>query len=190
MPKPVNTKADFVSRYKAGEFGNRPQTWESYADWYDWYRRLPERISFCKDKRFHMRSRIKGYGESLYNLSAFDMITTLQSGVDVHASHWYVTEMAPGELTLIQGEYYENPVPYFRWSDVKKPMRLALAERMHHTYGLAATDLIRRTMDPRSHNWFKYLLEAYPGHIIEFSVYSQRLGIEKTNTCFWEVRTY
>jgi hypothetical protein len=56
--------------------------------------------------------------------------------------------------------------------------------------GITAVLLIKERMDPESWEWFNTLLDDFPDHVVEFSIYSTGVGTLGLNTIFWEVRLY
>ena len=100
--------------------------------------------------------------------------------------------MAPTLRTVIQGEVMEGPWGLnLTWTAVKKPMRDALAVTSLYNNGLYAKLLLRKHMNDLSYEWLQYLLETYPDHVVEFSVYDYCWGtVPGHNTVFWEVRRY
>lgn len=190
MRKPVNTKADFVRRYRAGEFGNAAPTWETATKWIasDW--------SIDFGQLFHLRSRIKG-GPTYYNLPANDLYKLVLLHGWQDSPDWYVSAMAPTEKTIINGEVKEfrdfgEPAGWdLTYSTVKKTMRESLAEKTEHAQGLTAKGIIKAAMNSASYEWLNVLMDHYPNHTIEFSVYETNWGtVPGFNAVFWEVRNY
>jgi hypothetical protein len=56
--------------------------------------------------------------------------------------------------------------------------------------GLEARAYIETFMDQRSQDTLEELLRTYPTAVVEVSCFAYRLGWDKTNTLFWEVRDY
>lgn len=193
MKDPVLTKRDFVRRYAAGEFGNASPTWDTLSDWEkDW---LPSYVvPVDLSQRFHIRNRIAG-GATWYDLFMLDVPyvwheVALNSGLS--KSQLYISEMAPTDKTLIQGEVMEAPQGlYLYYTQVKKPMRDALKQESKGVDGLLAFGLLKQYMCANSIDWLYHLLREYPEHVIEFSTFSTNWGtLPRFNTVFWEVRKY
>ena len=189
MLKPVLTKRDFVRRYERGEFGNRSPTWSTLEDWIK--DRKPNRL-------YHVRNRIAGE-KTWYNVPTDQVpIRWTEATSEFGTSQLYISEMAPTELTLFQGEvklepsHQGSPVgTYLRYTTVKMPMRDALREEEMHAEGVLALGLLHLYLDPTSYEWLQHLLNSYPEHIIEFSTYATNWGtIPSLNTVIWEVRKY
>lgn len=186
--KPVRTKADFVRRYAQGEFGNASPTWATYRDWLtDW------QDDGWEDRRYHLRNRIAG-GATYYNITGENVPDTfkrlLAEGVD--GQNIYVSEMAPTELTLIQGEVRRSTYGLeLYYSRYVAPMRESLARGGKSVGGILSVTLLKHFLDNSSWEWLNYLLDEYPDHVVEFSTYGKQWGtVPGMNTVFWEVRLY
>lgn len=190
--KPVLSKRDFTKRYAEGEFGNASPTWHSLKEF-----ELAVFPSFgftASDgdppRLFHLRNRVAG-GSTYYNLTA--MMAAKNWRQVQNQDQWYVSEMAPTELTLIQGEVMQcetGSISLF-YSIIAKPMREALALGGVQCKGIIAVSLLRHFMDTASYEWLQLLLERYPDHVVEFSTYDVCWGtVPNRNSVFWEVRKY
>ena len=184
---PVLSKRDFVRRYRAGEFGNASPTWDTAEEWWRSNQRCHTHALF------HIRNRVKG-GATFYNVPAHSMgvMWARARAKCGGAQNLYVSAMAPTEKTLIQGEVQQGLFGLdLTYTRVKKPMRDALLESSESVRGLTASLLLATGMNQRSYEWLEYLLQAYPNHVVEFSVYSVEWGtVPGYNTVFWEVRRY
>lgn len=178
-PKPVLTKADFVRRYKAGEFGNHSPTWNT----------VKELAASNYQGLVHLRNRVAG-GATYYDLQPNAAMTRWRKMTN--PQQFYCSAMAPTSKTLIQGEVQLHPGGmYLFYTTVAKPMRAALATCADGAYGIIAGCILRRLMCVNSWEWLQYLLDAYPDHVIEFSTYATNWGtLPNYNTVFWEVRRY
>lgn len=182
---PVLCKKDFVRRYAQGEFGNASPTWDSWGHWV-------EAGYPCWPGPYHIRSRIKG-GDTWYNVWGTALgITWRMACEQVGRQNLYISAMAPTELTVLQGEVQEGLWGWdLTYSRVKLPMREALAVDMQCLRGLAVRLLLRGAMNDLSYYWLQQLLQWYPDHVVEFSVYGKCWGtLAGYNTVFWEVRRY
>lgn len=186
--RPVNTKADFARRYYLGEFGNRSPTWNTLEEFnQDGY-----------DGLVHLRNRVTA-GETYYDLRPKELRNLWPSRRD--PEQWYCSAMVPKEVEttlLIQGEVQQTYPGSGRcgldlfYSQVPKPMRVALAEKAEQISGIIASFLLRRYLCPNSYEWLQELLDRYPYHVVEFSTYARCWGTlyPRFNTIFWEVRNY
>ena len=183
MPKPVTSKADFVSRYQEGVFGNRAPTWDSLPD-----------LLRCQSRggsQFHLRSRIVG-GPTYYGLAWVDAVHEWR--MQDNPNDWYCSAMAPhAEYGTAQGEV-QRSVNHLDLTITtgKVPMREALlTDYTTFVQGLRADMLLRHFMDPPSYEWLQYLLDTYIDHVVEFSCFSRPWGtVPGMNTVVWEVRQY
>jgi len=181
--KPVLTKRDFTERYAAGEFGNHSPTWHTLNDF------MLSLDGKWDEKLYHLRNRVAG-GETYYNIAGLEaeFLWKKQS----NQTDFYVSEMAPTEKTIIQGELMRSTNGlYLHYSMEPRPMREALSLRSYHIYGIMADSILRHYMDPQSYEWTMELLNRYPDHVVEFSTYSIEWGtVPGYNTVWWEVRKY
>jgi len=189
--RPVLFKRDFVRRYSLGEFGNRSPTWDTFDEWRNFVQEAYSSPDLAQEssQRYHLRNRVAG-GATHYDLSAYSAYARWQDQAD--RTQWYLSEMAPTEKTLFQGEVVETEqgLTLF-YSTVAKPMRESLALGGTSVKGVLVTMLLRRYLCPNSLDWLYTLLERYPEHVVEFSTYATNWGtLPRFNTVFWEVRKY
>lgn len=183
--RPVLSKRDFVQRYEAGEFGNRAPTWNT----------LEEFLASGYWGLIHIRNRVAG-GPTWYDVPAGKVekrVVEVCYREGVTQDQLYFSGMAPTTLTLLQGEVLENSIGRLQlfYSTVPKPMRESLVLGGKQVSGLAADAILNSYLNPKSLGWLKWLLSAYPGHVVEFSCYSQCWGtVPGMNTVFWEIRLY
>lgn len=194
---PVLSKADFVERYLAGEFGNASPSWSTVKDLWDWG---------CKEfgtgenarpttGLYHLRNRIAG-GPTYYNLGWSEAIARWSEFAAAGQKNWYCSMMAPTEETLINGEVQQTQFAVegrcgldLYYSRVAKPMRASLLEGGRQVSGIIARLTLEYFLDPSSYDWVMELLQLYPDHVVEFSTYAVNWGtIPGRNTVIWEVR--
>jgi hypothetical protein len=130
-----------------------------------------------------------------YDVSLWDVAKKISTMVGEGADEGKVilNEGAPDESIEIQGELWNGmDRPYWFWfSRVKTKMRTALHSQSEISEGLKSLNMLRSVMTPSSWADFEVLLERYPDHAIEVSVYSRCLGdIPGRNALVWEVRRY
>lgn len=203
------SKQDFSRRYKAGEFGNASPTWDTLEEFkattldLDSLRgrtatdaELKSRWGYGKNQRFHLRNRVIG-GPTHYNLTSKELCDLWYQ--NINSPNWYCSAMAPTARTVIQGEIcrssqclvYGGYPLYFLGTEVKKPMREALAEHQFEHHGFWAIRYLQSKMRSNSWEWLNHLLDTYPDHVVEFSVYAICWGtVPHYDTVFWEVRKY
>ena len=182
MPRPVLSKADMVRRYSAHEFGNRSPTWQTPG----------ELVASQVDPKgkVHLRNRVAG-GETFYNIEALEALIVWMAMPD--PSRFYCSMMAPHEHNLLQGEVQDGPGGLYLHGTFERnlPMRDALAKSAYNWRGLQAKILLQQVMNDKSWEWFQYLLEAYPEHVIEFSAFNCCWGTRPAeNVVWWEIRRY
>ncbi len=183
--RPVLTKRDFVKRYAAGEFGNASPTWDNYQEWANAH-------GWQHGNLFHIRNRIIGE-TTWYDVPVLGLRFNWYRACElVPAQLLYISAMAPTEKTLFQGEVQRGLWGYdLTYTTVAKPMRDALQQQTYVANGIIAKLLLEHYLCSRSYEWLEYLLEEYPGHVIEFSTYSVEWGtVLGYNTVFWEIRRY
>lgn len=188
--KPVLTKQDFIRRYRENEFGNRAPTWNTVVDWAN----DPNGHGtggWNGPRLFHLRNRQAG-GKTYYNLTANELLQVLPRVKGDPVKDYYVSEMAPHQYNLLQGEVRRNEYyPDLIYSVAEGPMREALATETRYADGARAAEILRYALDPSSYDWLQYLFEEYEDHVIEFSTFTRYWGtIPRRNTVFWEVRKY
>jgi hypothetical protein len=184
---PVLTKQDFYRRFMAGEFGNRGPQWDTLEQW----------AEADYQGRIAIRTRVQG-GRCDYYILPEDVRQTvddfLAAGYEPAQLHF--SAMCPDHRTKFQGylcEYASGDVAGMELigSTVKnKPMREVIAYHSRKYSGLAALEVLRWACDPGSYDHIRYLLDAYPLHVVEFSSFEIPWGVERNNTVIWEVRSY
>jgi hypothetical protein len=191
MTDSILTKRKNYELCQAGAYGNRILQWNSIEEW---------RASGY-DKPVAMRVALQAGGGP----KAFHVPPNV---VDVQVLKWEIagiprecvrlSEMVDG-LRLLQGHYFndvyvqdgETRWGYFRFTMRTGAMPLAMAKEERSVYGLRADLLIRNAMTPSSYEDWKVLLDRYPGHVLEFSVWESCLGdTPGRNAVVWEVRRY
>lgn len=183
--KPVLTKKDFVKRYQAGEFGNRSPTW-SCLEWLQ----IPSKSRL--GRFYHLRNQVAG-GATYYNLNCWRMVEWMNRIRGKERDSWYISEMAPHDCGLIQGEVQRQVGGlYLRYNMARLPMREGFDQtNTWHAWRLTANQVLQRYLCHRSYDWLGYLLEEYKDHVIEFSTFGVDWGtVPGVNTVFWEVRKY
>lgn len=184
-PKPVNSKHDYYTRYIAGEFGNRLQLWGTYGEW--------ESSGFSGP--IGIRNRKPDSPFCRYDIPHRLVKTVVDEFISKGCPPGDMTfnEAAPDQDLLIQGEFCINYDGVFEliYSRVKRQMRIALKEKSEYAHGNHAKTILKHFVDINSYEWMEWLLDAYPGHTVEFSTYCRNLGsIPHRNTLIWEVRNY
>lgn len=191
MNDDVLSKRQNYKLWQSGQFGNKLRAWRSIEEW--------------KASQFPglvvLRTLMEGGGPCVYNLKP----EAVQSAVDgwleqgIPLDRIMVNEAAPDQSVLLQGEYLNDIVAmgdspwwgYFYYSREKAQMRDALRASHEVATNLRASLLIQMAMTPSSYEDWLVLLDSYPGHALEVSIYDRCLGdTPGRNALVWEVRKY
>jgi hypothetical protein len=179
----VTNKQQNYRLWQSGAFGNKLKAWRSYSEW----------ARSCV--LVVLRTLIPG-GPCIYNLHTAFVLSKINewiaSGIPEDAI--MINEAAPDHDVVLQGEYFNGVLDrpdYFYYSFAKAHMRDALKSEAHHSWGLEVDMLLRRYMTPSSYEDWRVLLDQYPNHVLEVSIYNHCLGdIPGRNALVWEVRIY
>lgn len=188
---PIITKKQNYRLFQARAFGNKLRDWRTLAEWKD----------SGYTGRTSLRTLMAGNGRCNYNLWPLEMIGMrnhyLRCGI--LPENIVIGEMAPNSAIAVQGEYYNGVFEHdgeihageLLYSTVQKPMREALRTLSDTIHGLTARHALQSRMTASSWADFEVLLEQYPDHVLEVSVYDRCLGnIPGRNAIVWEVRRY
>jgi hypothetical protein len=193
MMDPILTKERNYNLWQSGAFGSKLRSWRSVEEW--------RKSGF--DGLIVLRRLVAGAANCKYNLQSdqVDGVVAewIASGATIDSI--MVNEAAPdGDHIMLQGEYFNDAfgdghvatIPgYFLYSKVHQQMRLALREESSHACGLRADLLLRGCMTPSSYEDFRAILELYPRHVVEVSIYDCCVGdVPGRNALVWEVRRY
>lgn len=89
-----------------------------------------------------------------------------------------------GEVGFVNGNYH------LLYSTVKAQMLPALKQDSRIMKGPRVMIVLKSLMDEPSYNNLRELLDKFPDHVVEFSIFSYRQGTMMWNTLFWELRKY
>jgi len=193
---PILNKKQSYALWQSGAFGTKLRSWRTIEDW---------RASGFSELVV-LRTLLPGSGGSgpcYYNLMPNELEwhwSNLTVFKGIPREHLMINEAAPDQDVVLQGEYLNGicqdeigaPVwSYFFHSTLRHHMRDALHLRPEHTYGLRTDALLRRAMTDASYEDWQGLLDQYPDHVLEVSIYNRCLGdIPGRNALVWEVRKY
>lgn len=173
----IRTKAEMYRRYLAGEFGNRPRTWNGVEQL--------KRSGFQGEVT--IRTAQHAGGRTIYRSSVENAV--LMATILVNPTF---NESMPDDVLVLQGEVARgetglvlacNATPGLKMNEA----RLAFT----HHYGLQATLLLRRCLWPGDYADLTALLDRFPEHVVEFAAYDRAVGVvPHRNTVFFEVRAY
>lgn len=191
--KEILTKKQFYNMYDKNLFGNKALAWNTY----DKILNSSWNGNICiRSKVGFARKKVK------YNVPINEARKVIQEFENSGIPERSITfnQAMPDDFIAIQGEVSDsflninpdsNSPLRMRYSLVKKPMLLALAEKDNEVYGLKALEILRHFLWENSYDNIMELLDMYPEHVIEFSAYDVEVGdIRGRNAVIWEVRKY
>jgi hypothetical protein len=190
--RPVLDKVQNYVLWQGGAYGNRLRAWRMVAAWRA--AGAPGPVT--------LRTLGAGGGPCAYDVPADAVADVVAEWIllrGVALAEIMVNESAPDATVVIQGEYLNDLVTVdgqlydgaLLYSMKKLKMRDALRADGAPVYGWQGRLLLRGAMTPSSWADFETLLERYPGHVLEVSVYSSCLGdVSGRNALVWEVRRY
>lgn len=188
-PLPVLNKKQNYRLWQSGAFGNKLRAWRTVDEYYA--------SGFAGVVA--LRALLKGGGGPCeYDLvrATVGLVAGMWCLQGVPLDAMMVNEQADDNAIVLQGEYLNGVVDLqhcdcLRYTTVQRPMREAFALETHHAEGLRARLMIREAMTPSSYEDWQVLLDQYPDHVLEVSIYSRCLGdIPGRNALVWEVRRY
>ena len=189
----VLSKEQNYRLWQGGAFGNKLRAWRTVDEWRE--------SGFDQKVVLRTLKGIGGAGLCHYNLwpQEADAVVDTWLALDVTLDQIMVNEAAPDGDVILQG-YYLNDIyeidgeagwGYFNYSRAKFQMREALLAAPEVAQRLRSDLLLKLAMTPASHDDWNLLLEQYPGHVLEVSIYDRCLGdTPGRNALVWEVRKY
>ena len=187
MMPPITSKEINYALWTTGGFGNRLRAWRSFEAW-------------CEsgfNGRVALRELGKaGGGQCAYNLDSaqvwpYYLHWIYEDGID--PGNIMFNEAAPDWRVQLQGELWTggDNEGYFLHTFARAQMRPALKLQQHVSTGLRTRMLLKGYCTPSSWADLEVLIERYPDHVIEISIYSGTLGnTPGRNALVWEVRKY
>lgn len=184
----VASKAQNFRLWTSGAYGNRLRAWRTVAEW--------QRSGFTG--RVALRYVGAAGGPCVYDLKPEEVVprALLLATLGWDLGLMMVNEGAPDHRILLQGELYNGAlntgeVDRFEFSTVRSQMRDALRVERRVVSGVSARLLLRDLLSPGSQHDLLHLLERFPGHVLEISVYEGYLGdVPRRNALVWEIRDY
>lgn len=191
ITEPLLTKAQSNRLWQAGVFGNKLRSWETIREWRLSNYRGPVALR-CREGR--------GAGPCIYDVVPGEVCQAIEElqARGAREGDIMVNEMSPN-IEILQGEYLNDVREingeviwgYFLHSRLRMRMRHALQLAPAVSCGLKSDLLLRQAMTTASYEDWQELLERYPGHVLEVSVYDRCLGdCPGRNALVWEVRQY
>ena len=191
LPKPVLNKRQNYGLWQGGAFGNKLRAWRTVDEWRD--------SGFAG--QVVLRTVQGGNGPCRYNLPPDEVESVVREWIvsGVASEQIMVNEAAPEQHVILQGEYLNDIYlvdgkigwGYLRYSRKLAQMRDALAAAPEIAQRLRSDLLLKLAMTPSSYDDWNELINRYPGHVLEVSIYDRCLGdIPGRNSLVWEVRRY
>lgn len=187
LRKHIEDKQEFYALSRAGLLGNTltQWTWAEFARRYNVEPKgLPEVVGVRHVRRAFTKaavSRLMGRDEA-YRYG-------WQLGAEAHDT-LLIDEGAPNDRITIQGEITSTEYGlYLRYGYDKVHQRTLWTEATQHAFGIFASGLLQRYMDPSSWDLVNEIFQQFEYPIIEFTCFDRAVGQLKWNTLFWEVRT-
>lgn len=173
----IRTKAENTRLWQAGAFGNRIPVWDALGDVPD---HVPGGVT--------VRCTVPGARWCAYNVPRADLEERVRE---------FTADGAPPGSLYFSGTLPDREVLQGEWDGLtltyglgRGKFRQAIRQN-RQAFGPAARLLMKAAMDPASYDDLLALEEAWPGHVVEFTVYDTDVGdLRGRNTMFWEVRRY
>lgn len=188
MNSPVLNKRENWRRATSGMYGNRLRSWDTLEDL--------RRSGWTG--LVTVRTLVGGNGPCFYDVPA-NRVEAVLADLGLPEKAVCFNQGAVDSGIRLQGEYLNDVVRVggrtfdgvLRFSTVKLKMRDALRAGERTVYGLAARLALRDAMTSSSWADFESLLEVYPAHVLEVSIYEGTLGdLPGRNSIIWEIRKY
>lgn len=180
------SKKEFYSRYMLGEFGNKPESFDTLSDC----------LANGKCQEYGIRTRFPGgpFVPYVKKENLRDVTEDTVRRYSLRHSDLEFSGMQNDEDIAIQGYYYIGRLGHvFECSTAKTHMREALKDAAS-LRGETARAFVRHYLCPRSLDCLDELLSyegtMYQSGVIEFSCYRVGVGLLGWNTIFWEARLY
>ena len=184
----VSSKQLYYKLAETYKFGNRFRTWDGVNAWLD----------SGYDGPIRFRSKVPGsklfttgkpYEGGPAIMRAYE--AALQMGES--PGNIIFCEPAPEEHLTFQGEVCEGQFGELCLTWSTEPgitNREAMTRPTGRHSGLSAHLTLKHFLDPEDHEWLIELLHRWPGHAVEFSAYSIRVGLFESRMVVWEVRYF
>lgn len=155
---------------------------------------VEEALSARHKGTFNLRFKDRPGIKCVYGITPEDLENVFRHSLNKHklsVSRVVISEDPPDASRTLQGELTERPELHLEYNFLKFACGPALRIERHLAGGLTALQLLRAYLTPGSLEEFYYLLNRFPGHVIEFSAFDISVGrIPTRNHIIWEVRNY
>jgi hypothetical protein len=188
MPaEPILNKRQMYDLMGRGAFGNRLKTW-SPCEWLESCAPVPVGL-----RTMHLPGvQLPGYATQFSRTP--DVADTILSWLDlgVSESNIVLTEGPPDDKLIFQGELTRDVRGlHFRYSTQKNISLRHAMPNAKTADGLTALMMLQGAMTPGSYDDLMAVMDTWPDHVIEVSVWSVDVGdIPNRNAIIWEVRSY
>lgn len=182
----IKSKSEFYRLWKNLQLGNRIAIFDN----------IDEFLKSNWSKPTSIRYKVAGSPYVAFYVPADKVLDKVEEFVEKGADKdlFVFNESTPDDCLLIQGEaqyIYENSFGLtLTYNTDKVSMRSAMTNFKMST-GLKAKMILEHYLNAKSYEMLKDLFEEYPNDVIEFGVYSKKLGVlPGHNTVIWEIRNY
>lgn len=179
----ITNKHEMYRLLNAGQLGNTLPAAETWSELTEFFAKVPP--------PYAVRYKQAG-GRTKFNLN---QVETSYAVGGLPEGTWNVSGMTPDDQRLCYGHLLDGPGGWsLHYSDEQKPCKLKEyldGCKQKNLHGLAARMYLRGIMDQIGWETLLMLVEKYPDHVIEFSVFANSipLTLSMSNVCFWEVRS-
>lgn len=177
---PILNKRQASELFGSGAFGNYVRQWDN----------VDQVRASGYEGMLVLRTRAAGGGggPAVYDLSVED---AAKQPFDPAINYFNEQLNDQHKHVTIQGELCRGTRGLeFRYCMLNLPMRPAIEGHSQHTYGVHALFLLQTFCCGRGYDCIMDLLDAYPDHVIEFTVFDIPCGALDWQTIIWEVRRY
>ena len=179
---PIRNRGEYFDLWERDAIGNHLRIWKTVAE-------IPEGIVSVMVREVNPNG-----GGGLVNVMKVASVRKMRFSKRV-----VYNELAPDDLATMQAYIRkENGIIYLeakltaRAKLPTRPERMRQAiRRAKHYEGLQALHIVRNRVSPRDYEDIVEMLDAYPGHVLEFTAYACPVGWARhSNVIFWELRNY
>jgi hypothetical protein len=182
----ITSKSQYYELASRGIFGNKFRTWNTIEEY--------QNSGFTGPTRF--RSKVPGsaffttappfYGDVVRR--AYEKLISRGA----RSGDLIFCEAAPEEFLTFQGELTRDWAGRLQlsWSTEPGITNREAMTRARRSSGLEGALMLGHYLDPGDHDDLMQMLDDYPDHVVEFSVYSKAAGILDRRMIVWEVRLF
>lgn len=177
----ILNKKQFYKLWLNGALGNKINTWNTYK----------ELIKSGHKKPVGLRSINQNNRFCFLYVNICDIKDLIKRNHLNEKDIIYCEHAPDGTNLIMNGELCELPDGlYLNYNTEMVTMRQAIPN-FKSIQGLKCKLYLKEILNPNSYNDLMFLINEYPDHIIELSVYNIDLGfLPNQNMIIWEVRRY